>query len=193
MSFKIYTKTGDKGSTSLVTGQRVEKCDLRIEAYGTVDELNSMLGLMICEFREAKGSPFERELEWLQRVQTDLFACGSELSCFEGKVPKSLESVLVEEQDIQTLESEIDQMMEGLPALTNFVLPGGSRANALAHLGRTICRRAERICVHLSQSETVRPTVITYLNRLSDWFFAVSRLASHRQNAKEVLWIPRKR
>lgn len=190
---KIYTKTGDLGSTSLVTGQRVSKNDLRIEAYGVVDELNAVIGLVIEELKIAGFDLFAIERGWLQRIQTDLFALGSELSCFEGKVPKALQGVIVEDAEVQVLEQEIDSMSENLPALTNFVLPGGSKANALTHLARTVCRRSERLCVRLSQEDKVRPILVTYLNRLSDWCFALGRAVTNKLHSEEVLWKPRQR
>ena len=192
MTFKIYTKTGDSGQTSLVTGQRVSKADLRIEAYGNLDELNAVIGLLICELNQEHAPDFTSEVDSLMRVQKELFSCGSELSCAEGKVPKSLQGVLVETADITRLEQEIDRAYAPLPKLANFVLPGGNQGNALAHLARTICRRAERVCVRLSSEEIVRAEVIKYVNRLSDWFFALSRSISFKLKTEEVLWIPRK-
>lgn len=193
MAIKIYTKTGDQGTTSLVTGQRVLKSSLRIEAYGALDEFNAVVGLLMCELNEAAKDPFTQEVGWLAKIQADVFAIGSELSCFAGKVPNSLKNLLIQSEDVALLENQIDLLWQDLPVLTNFVLPGGVKANALAHLARTICRRAERICVRLGEEDELRPVLVTYLNRLSDWLFALGRSVSKRLNAEEVLWVPRKK
>ena len=183
---RIYTRRGDAGETSLVGGQRVGKDALRIECYGTVDELNSWLGL-------ARVSTLEQaELGALSaillRVQHELFNLGSILATLPADVhPKQPR---VTEAEVLWLEREIDEMNEELPALRSFVLPGGSRLNAELHGARTVCRRAERIAVALMRHEPGRDEGVKYLNRLSDALFVWSRWANHRLGLDEVLWEP---
>jgi cob(I)alamin adenosyltransferase len=187
---RIYTKTGDKGETSLVGGQRLQKDDLRIEAYGTVDELNAFVGAA-CLTADGLAPSYQDILQMaliLKRVQHELFNLGSILATKPEDVhPKQPR---ITEAEIELLESEIDQMNADLPALRSFVLPGGCRLNVELHLCRTVCRRAERICVALARQEEIPPEVIRYLNRLSDAFFVWSRWVTHRLNAPEVLWEP---
>jgi cob(I)alamin adenosyltransferase len=180
---RVYTRGGDKGQTSLVGGQRLPKNDLRIEAYGTVDELNSFIGLARESAREL------RELdEILRRVQHELFNLGSVLATLPEDVhPKQAR---ITQAESEQLEREIDRMNEGLPQLRSFVLPGGSRLNAELHICRTVCRRAERICVSLAATAEVDEAIVKYLNRLSDAFFVWSRWASHQQGIPETLWEP---
>ncbi len=176
---RVYTRRGDGGETGLVGGQRVRKDELRIEAYGTVDELNSFIGL-------ARQSAGELKVldDILNRVQHELFNLGSILATLPEDVhPKQAR---ITEADIAQLESEIDKMNEDLPELRSFVLPGGSRLNAELHICRTICRRAERICVTLGE----RGENLKYLNRLSDALFVWSRWANHRLGVAEALWEP---
>jgi cob(I)alamin adenosyltransferase len=180
---KIYTKTGDKGTTSLFGGARVPKHHIRIESYGTVDELNSYIGLL--RHREIGAE----NQEVLGEVQDRLFTLGSILATDPSKsnmkVPELIDS------DVELLEKEIDRMMETLPEMRSFVLPGGNDSVAFCHIGRCVCRRAERLAVQLNEEEAIDKLVITYLNRLSDYLFALSRLISQKDNALEVPWKPR--
>src|SRR6202167_4274816 len=180
---RVYTRRGDTGQTSLAGGQRLPKNDLRIEAYGTVDELNSFIGLARESAREL------RELDHiLLRVQHELFNLGSILATMPEDVhPKQAR---ITSGDSEQLEREIDRMNEGLPPLRSFVLPGGSRLNAELHICRTICRRAERICVALAREDNIPAEAVQYLNRLSDALFVWSRWASHVTGAAETLWEP---
>lgn len=180
---RVYTRRGDSGETSLVGGQRLPKNDLRIEAYGTVDELNSFIGLA----RESARDLVELDVI-LRRVQHELFNLGSILATLPEDVhPKQARITAAESEQ---LEREIDRMNEGLPPLRSFVLPGGSRLNAELHVCRTICRRAERVCVALASTTPVDEESVRYLNRLSDALFVWSRWASHRMGVPEVLWEP---
>ena len=187
---RIYTKTGDKGETGLVGGQRLPKDALRIEAYGAVDELNAFVGAA-CLTAEGLVASYQDILQMaliLKRVQHELFNLGSILATKPEDVhPKQPR---ITEAEIELLESEIDQMNADLPALRSFVLPGGCRLNVELHLCRTVCRRAERICVALARQEEVPSDAIRYLNRLSDAFFVWSRWASHELGAPEILWEP---
>jgi cob(I)alamin adenosyltransferase len=187
---RIYTKTGDKGETSLVGGQRLPKDARRIEAYGTVDELNAFVGAA-CLTAEGLVASYQDMIQMaliLKRVQHELFNLGSILATqpedVHAKQPR------ITRAEIELLESEIDQMNADLPALRSFVLPGGCRLNVELHLCRTVCRRAERICVTLARQEEVPAEAIRYLNRLSDAFFVWSRWASHELGAPEILWEP---
>jgi cob(I)alamin adenosyltransferase len=181
---RIYTRTGDKGETALVGGQRMPKDALRIECYGTVDELNAFVGM-------ARVSAFDTLpalADILLRVQHELFNLGSILATLPEDVHPKQPRVTAAE--IQQLESEIDSMNAGLAPLRSFVLPGGSRVNTELHACRTICRRAERLAVSLARSESVPSEAIGYLNRLSDALFVWSRWANRQLNAPEVLWSP---
>ncbi len=183
---RIYTKRGDSGETALVGGQRVPKDALRIECYGTVDELNSFIGLARVSCSEE--ARLEKLGEILLRVQHELFNLGSILATLPEDVhPKQPR---VTDVEIEQLEREIDAMNEGLPPLRSFVLPGGSRVNAELHATRTICRRAERLVVALAREEQVPVEATRYLNRLSDALFVWSRWASHITGVPEVLWDP---
>lgn len=185
---RIYTRRGDQGETSLVGGQRVPKDALRIECYGTVDELNSIVGMARVSLDQSHPEDLRNLGAILHRVQHELFNLGSILATLPEDVhPKQPQ---VTEVEVAQLEQEIDEMNESLPALRSFVLPGGSRLNTELHLCRTVCRRAERLAVALSHNETVPTVAITYLNRLSDAFFVWSRWANYRLNAPEVLWQP---
>ena len=187
---RIYTKTGDTGDTRLVGGQKVPKESLRIEAYGTVDELNAVIGLVSVSCAEGQ-SVYARLAEFstiLRRVQHELFNLGSILATLPEDVhPKQPR---VTDKEVELLEQEIDRMNEELPPLRSFVLPGGTRLNAELHLARTVCRRAERLVVALGRPEEVPPETIRYLNRLSDALFVWSRWASCVMGALEVLWEP---
>ena len=181
---RIYTKTGDQGQTGLAGGQRVAKDSLRIECYGTVDELNAFVGMA-----GVSASDAVPELAAiLRRVQHELFNLGSILATQPQDVhPKQAR---ITSAEIEQLEKEIDRMNADLPKLRSFVLPGGSRLNTELHACRTICRRAERIAVSLAREEEIPPETIQYLNRLSDAFFVWSRWANHVAGIPEVLWEP---
>ena len=183
---RIYTKRGDTGDTSLVGGQRAPKDALRIECFGSVDELNSFTG-MACV--AAEGNPALAALAAiLKRVQHELFNLGSILATLPEDVhPKQPQVTSIE---VAQLEREIDAMNAGLPVLRSFVLPGGAEINAILHVCRTICRRAERLCVTLAREESAPEYALQYLNRLSDAFFVWSRWASVQIGAAEVLWKP---
>lgn len=182
----IYTRRGDLGETSLVGGQRVQKDVVRIDAYGTVDELNSFLGMAhVSTQGDARLAPLDKILG---RVQHELFNLGSILATLPADVhPRQPRVTGVE---VKQLETEIDEMNEGLPSLRSFVLPGGTRLNTELHACRTICRRAERITVTLSHSEEVPTEAIEYLNRLSDALFVWSRWTNHVLGVEETLWQP---
>ena len=187
---RVYTRRGDQGETSLAGGQRVPKDSPRIEAYGTVDELNSFLGAARVTARqlavtEARLSPLAAIL---LRVQHELFNLGSILATLPENVHP--QQARVTDADVAQLESEIDRMNSELPPLGSFVLPGGDRLNAELHICRTICRRAERATVALGRVESVPPEAVRYLNRLSDALFVFGRWASHVTGAPETLWEP---
>jgi cob(I)alamin adenosyltransferase len=178
---RIYTKTGDKGDTGLGDGTRRPKHDLRIHAYGTVDETNAAVGLARLH---ARG-----ELDaMLGRIQNDLFDLGADLATPEGGKHSEKRLRIVDSQ-VERLEREIDLMNQALKPLESFVLPGGTPAAAYLHLARTVARRAERLIVELAQVEQISPVAIRYINRLSDHFFVASRLANDG-GAKDVLWVP---
>ena len=189
---RIYTKTGDGGTTRLVGGQEVAKDDLRIEAYGTVDELNAVMGLARSEMlhpSDGHALPAEAVAEldaWFLAVQQNLFDLGSDLATlladrWEGQP-------LIEGSDVEALERFIDAHNAHLGVLKSFVLPGGTRLNALLHLARTVCRRAERRTIALSHADGIGAQVVPYLNRLSDALFVLSRRVSQLAGAPEVLW-----
>lgn len=177
---KIYTRTGDEGETSLFAGGRVSKAHLRLHTYGTVDELNSILGVVL-------AAGVEAEIETaLQRVQAELFVVGADLATPLEAEAKWLTRVTADM--IEYLEREIDAWESQLPPLKNFILPGGCMAGALLHQARTICRRAERWLVTLKTSEPVNEEVLRYLNRLSDWLFVLARYANYRAGQSESAW-----
>lgn len=181
---KIYTKTGDKGETSLLGGARVPKYHLRIEAYGTVDELNSHLGLI-------RDQEMEKETkEFLIQIQDNLFVIGSHLAKEPGKDKVKIPSI--NEEMIVDLENAMDQYNEELPDMKFFVLPGGHPTVSHCHIARCVCRRAERISVHLSNESEVDPIITKYLNRLSDYLFVLSRKFTQDLNAEEIPWISKK-
>ena len=182
MAMKIYTKTGDAGKTSLIGGTKVLKSDLRIDAYGTVDELNSYIGL-VSDF-----STDEHAKSILKEIQDRLFTIGSELACDPDK-KINMPIPDLHESDIELLEKEMDQMDTELPAMKHFILPGGLPSVSFMHVARCVCRRAERSCVNLKQtSGTVNPLVIKYLNRLSDYLFMLSRFTLMQNNVPEIIW-----
>ena len=185
MALKIYTKTGDKGTTSLIGGTKVPKSHLRIEAYGTVDELNSCLGLCM-DLLEDQASK-----KILLEVQDRLFTIGSSLACDPIKEPK-MRIPDLKAADVQLLEKEIDRMNEVLPPMKSFILPGGHPTVSQIHIARCVCRRAERCCVRLElESLEVEPVILQYLNRLSDYLFILSRYAGKLLQAPEIPWKPR--
>jgi cob(I)alamin adenosyltransferase len=189
MAFKIYTKTGDKGKTSLIGGTKVSKSHLRIESYGTVDELNSFIGLLIDQVALSTNS---LSTETLREIQDRLFTIGSTLACDPEKEP-SMKLPDLKEEDVVLLEMEIDKMNEELPEMRSFIIPGGHIAVSTAHVVRCVCRRAERNCVQLQENqEFVDQLVIKYLNRLSDYLFVYSRFIGLRLNAPEIPWRARK-
>jgi cob(I)alamin adenosyltransferase len=180
---RIYTRTGDAGETSLFGGGRVPKDHRRVAAYGEVDELNAVLGLVIAE------EPVALEAQLLEAVQRDLLAIGGQLaSPRPEKVAKALEKAAVPEERVGELERAIDRVEAELPALEAFVLPCGTRKAALFHVARTVCRRAERSVVALHHEERVAPVILQYLNRLSDLLFSLARLANHRARVPDSTW-----
>lgn len=180
---KIYTKTGDSGQTSLISGKRVSKAHPRIDAYGTVDETNVVVGFL----REQEAH--RNRQSFLLRIQDRLFVIGSLLASDPEKPFAGLPEL--HEQDILDLETAMDDMDAELPPMQNFVLPGGHQAVSYCHLARVVCRRAERLCIALSQEEEVDEKVIRYLNRLSDYFFVLSRFTAHEVGVEEIPWKPR--
>lgn len=187
---RIYTKAGDGGDTRLVGGQKVRKDDLRIECYGTIDELNSFIGLArtTLESFTAAATSLASLAATLKRVQHELFNLGSILATLPKDVhPKQPR---ITDKEVAQLEKEIDQANEQLPALRSFVLPGGSRIDAELHVCRTICRRAERLLVALGHDAEAPAEALHYLNRLSDAFFVWSRLVNHAMGTSETLWQP---
>lgn len=183
MAFKIYTKTGDKGQTSLIGGTRVPKFDIRIEAYGTVDELNSNIGLI----RDQAIDTHSKEI--LIEIQDRLFTIGSLLA--EDVKKNKMTLPQVSETDIQLLEKEIDKMNETLPEMKSFVLPGGHTTISFCHVARCVCRRAERCVLRLNEEQPVNELVYKYLNRLSDYLFVLSRKFTQDLKATETPWKPR--
>jgi len=181
---KIYTRKGDKGDTGLLGGKRVSKSDLRIESYGTVDELNSHIGLLrdFDELRDQK--------KLLIQIQHQLFIIGSHLATEPGKsfdyVPD------LDPEEITSLETAMDTMSDALPEMRHFILPGGHQIVSFVHIARCVCRRAERDVIRLGKSESVPDGIISYLNRLSDYLFVLSREAAKQVGAEEVPWLPRK-
>jgi len=180
---KIYTKTGDKGYTSLIGGTRVPKHHLRIESYGTVDELNSYIGLI----RDQDIATHDKQI--LKEIQDRLFTIGSSLA----SDPERSKMIIpdLHQTDIELLEKEMDAMNEKLPELRHFILPGGNNAISFCHIARCVCRRAERLSVNLSAESTVEEKVNIYLNRLSDYLFVLARKIGNEKNIPENQWIPR--
>jgi cob(I)alamin adenosyltransferase len=185
MATKIYTKTGDKGKTSLIGGTKVPKSHIRIDSYGTVDELNSFIGLVSDQLND------ERTKQALKEIQDRLFTIGSSLACDPDKEPL-MKIPDLKEEDVTNLEKEMDAMNEVLSPMKNFILPGGHVAVSTAHVARCVCRRAERICVNMVEHDIfVGALVIKYLNRLSDYLFVLARYIGHLFNAEEIAWKPR--
>lgn len=187
---KVYTKSGDSGTTGLVGGQRIPKDDIRIEAYGDVDELNATIGGCIEALRPfiSKRIELENIIEKLLRIQHELFNTGTILAT----LPEDISSTLprIKEENVLQLEEEIDELNNELPSLQSFVLPGGSKANIWFHMARNICRRAERRCITLNGKSEIDPLVIKYLNRLSDALFVYSRWVNYILECKEITWNP---
>ena len=179
---KIYTQKGDKGETSLLGGTRVAKSHIRIESYGTVDELNSWIGLI----RDQNIDKHSKEI--LIHIQDRLFTIGSHLASAPEK--KGIKIPDIKEDDVTALEKEMDKMNEGLPEMKSFVLPGGHTTVSYCHIARCVCRRAERCTVNLAGTEKVEDLMIKYLNRLSDYLFVLSRKLSHDLKAEEIPWKP---
>lgn len=179
---KIYTKKGDTGQTSLFGGQKVEKYASRIEAYGTVDELNSTIGVAL------SFQPTEKTTQLLTHIQHQLFVLGSDLA-----TPPTKEARIdrIGEDHVSFLEKEIDRMDEELPPLKNFILPGGTQAASGIHLARTVCRRAERLTVRLGEEEFVSEDAMKYLNRLSDFLFMLGRFENFKSGKEDTPWIPK--
>lgn len=185
MSLKIYTKTGDLGTTSLIGGTKVSKSNLRIETYGSVDELNSHLGLVIdtCEDKASRKT--------LKEIQDRLFTIGSALACDPDKESK-MKIPDLKETDVEFLEKEIDRMNDNLPEMKHFILPGGHVAVSNIHIARCVCRRVERCCVNMLDHQLfIDPLIIKYLNRLSDYLFVLARFIGHQLNISETPWRPR--
>jgi cob(I)alamin adenosyltransferase len=171
---KIYTKTGDEGNTGLGDGSRIEKFNLRIEGLGNIDELNSVIGIIISENIPVKES------EWLKKIQHDLFDIGGELS-----IPNFTKLGILK---VEFLESNIDNMNKDLPPLKEFILPGGSKVSSYTHLARTICRRVERNLFKLNQTEKVNEFSLKYINRLSDFLFVLARHLNKSKNINDIFW-----
>ncbi len=180
---KIYTKKGDAGNTSLFGGSRVPKSSARIEAYGTVDELNSVVGLAAAHGLSEQGG------KWIKKVQQDLFVLGADLA-----TPPSAKTRIhrIDEEAIEFLENTIDMMEEELEPLKNFILPGGSSQGAALHMARTVCRRTERATVSCSKKEQISEHTIKYLNRLSDFLFVLARFENKLAGTREDVWRPEK-
>lgn len=185
MAMKIYTKTGDKGKTSLIGGTKVSKSHIRIETYGTVDELNSYIGLV-------NDHTFNPETKvMLKEIQDRLFTIGSSLACDPDKDTK-MKIPDLHESDVQLLEDTMDKMDAQLEPMKSFILPGGHVAVSTAHIARCVCRRAERLCVAMQEQDMfLEPLVLKYLNRLSDYLFMLSRFLAHELGVNEIPWKPR--
>lgn len=185
MALKIYTKTGDKGTTSLIGGTKVSKSHIRIESYGTIDELNSFIGLCGDCIKDKHSK------DVLKEIQDRLFTIGSSLACDPDKEPM-LKLPDLKETDIAFLEQQIDTMNEVLPPMKSFILPGGDVAVSNLHVARCVCRRAERLCVAMQENNLfIDATVIKYINRLSDYLFILARYIAKLHNAEEIAWKPR--
>ena len=197
MAFKIYTRTGDKGKTALIGGTKVPKSHIRIESYGTVDELNSYIGLLSDHLAAASGIvshpvfPLTASIQTLREIQDRLFTIGASLACDPDKASK-MKIPDLNEEDIKALEEDIDRMNEVLPEMKSFILPAGHIAVSTAHVARCVCRRAERICVQMQENgQFIDPLVLKYINRLSDHLFTMARYAGHLLQAPEIPWKPR--
>jgi cob(I)alamin adenosyltransferase len=176
----IYTRKGDKGKTSLFDGTKVLKSDLRVEAYGTIDELNSLIGAALAHMDRGKSMAVRQELE---KIQHDLLDIGSALA-----MPASMPIPSIDER-VKDFESHIDELTDAMPELRNFIIPGGSQAGSLLHGARTVARRAERRIVALQQHETIDQAVVKYVNRLSDLLFTMARHVNYDENKREITWV----
>ena len=186
LALKIYTKTGDKGTTALFTGKRVPKHHIRIESYGTLDELNSWLGLL----RDQGIAKHHQKV--LESIQDKLFTVGAILATEPSKDDR-LKIDRIQVSDYTTLENEIDRMNEELPPMTHFILPGGHTTVSYCHIARTVCRRAERMISYLNEESALPETLLAYINRLSDYLFVLARKLSMELNANEIKWIPKQK
>jgi cob(I)alamin adenosyltransferase len=184
---RIYTKTGDQGDTGLGDGSRIPKDDIRVSAYGEVDELNAVLGLLLADHGTRTGPAENAEL--LRGIQNDLFDVGADLCRPQAVDEKPDEHLRVKPAQVTKLEAAIDRLNAGLQPLRSFILPGGSSAAAWFHLARTVCRRAERAVVTLARAQAINPQVVIYLNRLSDLLFVLARVYN-RNGQEDVLWVP---
>lgn len=182
-SIKIYTKSGDSGTTSLVNGKRIAKSNLRLDAYGTVDELNSHIGVLVSLLETYAFQGAER---FLKKTQNHLFNAGSQLACADEELSKSLPQIT--QDHIAAIEKEIDEMTSTLPELKTFILPGGTAIAAQAHVLRTVCRRAERETCRLLDTEKIPDTIVPYLNRLSDYFFVLARFFNGNLGVADIAW-----
>ena len=192
MKSNVYTRTGDAGQTSLIGGTRVSKTDLRLEAYGTVDELNAQLGLLHTYLAdptadESVAAARAVDAALLLRVQSDLFSVGASLATDTSKLPPRPTAIITPEM-VSELEQAIDRIDSQLPPLRLFILPGGGRAAAVAHVCRTVCRRAERRILALAQQSEVAPELLAYVNRLSDYLFVLSRKLNVDEKKEEIIW-----
>ena len=178
---KVYTKTGDKGITSLIGGTRVKKSDIRINSYGTVDELNSFIGLLVTHTEE------QETIDLLTEMQNVLFNIGCNLAMGDN-FKKELKESVVTNKLIENVEKSIDRMQAAIPELKSFVIPGGSRSASIAHVCRTVCRRAERLIIALDESSEVDRNLMAYVNRLSDYFFVLSRYLNNIEKVDEKIW-----
>ena len=180
---KIYTRTGDDGTTGLIGGSRVKKYNIRLEAYGTVDELNSYIGVIRSMQTDKRADAV------LEKIQNKLFVIGSNLASdgSEGALKKQLPC---KSSDVEMLEQEMDHLISVLPELNHFILPGGCQASSFCHVARTVCRRAERRIVELAEKNEIDQNLIKYINRLSDYLFVLSRKVSIDQKVPEIQWIP---
>lgn len=183
---KIYTKSGDKGETSLLGGKRVKKYNLRIQAYGTCDELNAWIGLL-------RDQNIHEDYQlFLIKIQEKIFTIGSHLAALnDEQIKKNLPTI--SQNDITQIEQQIDAMENDLPAMQNFILPGGHQIVSYCHLARTVCRRAERCIIELSDNDFVEPIIIQFFNRLSDYLFVLSRKVTKDTNSTETPWITNKK
>lgn len=179
---KIYTKTGDNGTTSLFSGKRVSKHHIRVEAYGTVDELNAHLGLLRDLITE------DDHKKKLHNIQNELFVMGSILATENPK--KAAKNLTLHPQQVESLENAIDHMNESLPTMTHFIIPGGHPIISQCHIARTVCRRAERMITFLNEQEPLPPLLLVYLNRLSDFLFVLARKLGQELKVEEIKWVP---
>ena len=185
MALKIYTKTGDLGKTSLIGGTKVSKNNIRIETYGTIDELNSYIGLVSDQTKD------DHSKNILKEIQDRLFTIGSSLACDPDRETK-MKIPDLKESDVEFLEKEIDKMNDQLPEMKHFILPGGHIAVSITHIARCVCRRAERWCVNMQEEYLfIEPLIIKYLNRLSDYLFVLARYTGHLLQIAEIAWKPR--